>query len=129
MSTAESAKQMGFTVVELMMVVVVMGVLASIAFAEYANYRKQSFRAAVRTDLRNAAVAQEAYFAAHARYQDVIHATAVNLPGFAPSHRVRVSAAAIGLNRFTLSGTHTNCGAAIWSYDSASGIASDPICP
>jgi type IV pilus assembly protein PilA len=129
MNRATLRKTSGFTVIELMVIVVVIGILALIAIPEYASYRKQGFRAAVRTDIRNAAIAQEAYFAAHAKYQDAAPATAANLPGFAPSDRVLISVAVTGSNQFMVTGTHTNCGATTWSYDNISGAITDATCP
>ncbi len=129
MSTVAFRSKSGFTVIELLVVVVVIGLLAAIAIPQYANYRKQGFRAAVRSDISNAAIAQEAYFAAHARYQDSTPVTAANLPGFAPSDRVMISVAVPASNQFTLSGTHANCGATSWLYNSISGVSTNPNCP
>lgn len=52
----------GFTFVELMIVVTIMGLLASIAANRLIGTRDRSFTATMRSDLRNFAVAQESYF-------------------------------------------------------------------
>jgi type IV pilus assembly protein PilA len=55
----------GFTLVELLIVVVIIGVLASIAIPKFRNSKEQAYIAAMREDVRNLATAQEAYYADH----------------------------------------------------------------
>lgn len=52
----------GFTLIELLMVVVIIGILASIAIPKFANSKEKAYVASMRSDLRNIATAQEAYF-------------------------------------------------------------------
>jgi prepilin-type N-terminal cleavage/methylation domain-containing protein len=52
----------GFTFIELMMVVTIMGLLVSIAVNRLVGTRDRSFLAAMRSDLRNFALAEESYF-------------------------------------------------------------------
>lgn len=51
----------GFTLIELMIVVVVIGVLAAIALPAYQNYAKQARRADAKTSLFEVQLAQEKY--------------------------------------------------------------------
>ena len=55
-------EQKGFTLIELMIVIAIIGILAAIAIPQFSAYRKRSFNSAATSDLRNAATAQEAYF-------------------------------------------------------------------
>jgi type IV pilus assembly protein PilA len=54
--------QKGFTLIELMIVIAIIGILAAIAIPQFSAYRKRSYNAAAQSDLRNAATAQEAYY-------------------------------------------------------------------
>jgi prepilin-type N-terminal cleavage/methylation domain-containing protein len=69
MQTRRKSKTMnGFTLIELMIVIAIIGILASIAIPQYSLYRTRSLNAAAQADLRNAATAQEAYFMDHGTY-------------------------------------------------------------
>ncbi len=55
-------RRRGFTLIELLMVVVIIGLLAAILVPRFANSREKSFVAAMKSDLRNLASAEEDYF-------------------------------------------------------------------
>ena len=61
----------GFTLIELMIVIAIIGILAAIAIPQFSAYRVRSFNAASQADLRNAATAQEAYFVDESMYCSV----------------------------------------------------------
>ncbi|MGH7581723.1 MAG: type IV pilin protein [Gemmatimonadales bacterium] len=58
----------GFTFIELLVVVAIIGILATIALPRYGATRDKARLAAVRTDVRNAESAEESYFADYASY-------------------------------------------------------------
>jgi len=51
----------GFTLIELLVVIIIIGILAAIAIPVFLNQRKKGWDSAIRSDLRNAATAQETY--------------------------------------------------------------------
>jgi len=58
----------GFTLIELLVVIAIIGILAAIAIPQFAEYRARGFDARARSDLRNVATAEEAYFVDHEQY-------------------------------------------------------------
>jgi len=57
-----SLRQAGFTLIELMIVVAIIGILAAIAIPQFSSYRQQAFNAAAESNLRNIITAEETYF-------------------------------------------------------------------
>ena len=64
----ERSEDIGFTLIELMVVVAIIGILASIAIPQYAAFRKRSYNTVALSDLTGAALAQEAYFVEFSTY-------------------------------------------------------------
>jgi prepilin-type N-terminal cleavage/methylation domain-containing protein len=58
----------GFTLIELLVVVVIIGVMAAIAIPKFANTKEKALVAAMKSDLRNFAGTQEAYWNQNATY-------------------------------------------------------------
>jgi type IV pilus assembly protein PilA len=56
-------RESGFTLIELMIVIAIIGILAAIAIPQYSRYREMSFNAGALSDARNCYTAAQAYFA------------------------------------------------------------------
>jgi len=58
----------GFTLIELLIVVVIIGLLAAIAIPKFSNTKEKAYVAAMKSDLRNLATAEEAFFYDSSKY-------------------------------------------------------------
>jgi type IV pilus assembly protein PilE len=67
-SDARRDRMLGVTLIELMVVIVVVAILASIAVPSYQTYVLRSHRVEAKTALLNLAAAQEKYYLQHSTY-------------------------------------------------------------
>ncbi|HWO42211.1 MAG TPA: prepilin-type N-terminal cleavage/methylation domain-containing protein [Candidatus Eisenbacteria bacterium] len=111
----------GFTLIELLVVVAIIGILAAIAIPQFAAYRRRGYEAQVKSDLRNAATAQEAYFTETFTYKSGT-LTSGTPTGFNKSNDTELSAV-VGTNTFYITATHVNgCGSDdVWTFTSSTG--------
>jgi len=58
----------GFTLIELMIVVAIIGILAAIAIPQFSSYRTKAFNSAAVSDLHTARLAEESLFADYQAY-------------------------------------------------------------
>ena len=54
--------QRGFTLIELMIVVAIIGILAAIAIPQFASYRQKAFNSAAQSDLKTIKTTVEGYY-------------------------------------------------------------------
>jgi prepilin-type N-terminal cleavage/methylation domain-containing protein len=113
----------GLTIIELMVVLAVLGLLAAIALSEIMTYRRSAIDAKAKSDLRTAAVAEEAYFLATGDYLSCVDAVCTSqLPDFRISSGVTIAFNANNGAQPTFVGTAAaNGGSKTFTYDSAAG--------
>lgn len=63
-------KMEGFTLIELMIVVAIIGILAAIAIPNFLNYQCKAKQSEAKTLLGNIATAEEAYFTEYDKYKN-----------------------------------------------------------
>jgi len=98
------ARRSGFTLIELLMVMVIIGLLASVLIPRFANSREKAVMAAMKSDLRNLATAEESYF-----YDQLSYTTDLaNLPSFRPSSGVTITVAQATMGGWSASAAHAN---------------------
>jgi prepilin-type N-terminal cleavage/methylation domain-containing protein len=91
----------GFTLIELMIVVVVIGILAAIAIPKFKSVRERAFMSSIKTDLRNMSNLQEVYYNEHFTY-----ATDASALGFTNSEGSFVSLVEGDNTGWSASATH-----------------------
>ena len=76
----KAVRQNGFTLIELMIVVVIVGILASIAYPSYTQYVIRGHRAAAQTEMMDIANRQQQFFLANRQYATTLGALNYALP-------------------------------------------------
>lgn len=115
-------KESGFTLMELLVVVAIIGILAAIAIPQYQSYRERSYDSVAISDLKNIMTAQEAEYSDHDEYLDCDNDDCNALPGFHLTDGVFATcSAAAGEGRFTCTLYHQSGGKA-FRYSSDTGL-------
>ena len=108
--------QKGFSLIELLIVMLVIGVLATIAMASYPYVRSKSGDAAAKSDLKNAAIFQEDFYSTNETYADQTELDA----GFTGTESVTVTVVSSDAGGYEMSANHASS-SETWCLSSANG--------
>lgn len=98
-------KKEGFTLIELMIVIAIIGILAAIAIPQFSAYRTRSYNSSAQSDVRNLATAQEAYYVDASRYASSYTRLTGSQYGYMQSGNVTVTVNGSTTN-YTITGYH-----------------------
>jgi len=124
-------RERGFTLIELLVAIAIIGILVAIAIPQFGAYRRRSFDADVRSNVRNLVTAQEAYFVDSDTYGTGAGDTAqFTSRGFKQSSSVDITTTGNSLT-FTVTGTAVkgcSSGTGVWTFDSSIGETTGTKC-
>lgn len=101
----EKKDEKGFTLIELMIVIAIIGILAAIAIPQFAAYRKRGYNAAAKADAKNLATVEEQYYNDNYTYTTSL-ADLTGL-GYKTSDGVTVTISGANTTDFTATAYHT----------------------
>jgi prepilin-type N-terminal cleavage/methylation domain-containing protein len=109
----------GFTLVEVLIVIAIIGILAVIAIPQFITYRSKSIDAQMKSDLRNAAVAVESYYTKRSVYPSSMDE--IEDFGFQPTEGVTLTLNIVSPTSYTITAAKPGGTQATFTFSSANG--------
>lgn len=114
------SSEAGFTLLELIVVVAVLGILAAIAIQQFSLYRSRAMDTAMRSDLKNAALAMESYYGEFLDYPTTL--SAIQIVGYRKTNGVTMTISVTSPSSFTLNAAMPNGTQPSFTFDSTTGL-------
>jgi type IV pilus assembly protein PilA len=112
--------QKGFTLIELMIVIAIIGILVSIAIPLFSAYKQRGYNAAAKSDVKNAHVAAQAYFNDYPT-ETISSTSDITAYGFNPTLNVSTSSGGTLFN-LSITGSHISSNPVIIYSCSSTGV-------
>jgi len=112
-------RQRGFSLVEILIVIAIIGVLAGIAIPQFITYRSKGIDTQMKSDLRNAAVAMEGYFETNKVYPSSV--AAISTLDFQGTAGVALTLTNVTANSYELTAAKSGGTQASFMFDSSTG--------
>jgi len=116
----------GFTLIELLVVMTIISILSAFAIPQYQEYKREGFDLRAQHDLRNIAIAQEAYFLNNEEYLSCSDSGCSELPGIAGLSAGVTLAITADDSSFQGTASHPKGTGKVYQWDSETGGPVDP---